>query len=261
MSYVCLMIIGHGLYPTYYSNEVINLFQNNTKSNLFSITFSPAGETCSYGPNLLHKLKFALSNMLLGQLGNEKDEDSKNDLFAHIVSQAELDVRGITYQDITWTGDFNTNIQFAGRQYSGNNYLEKVFSAGNGIICGAFVIDTNIKIYETESTTFQVGNSTNLSDIVEKFNGVDKIYILDTTCSVVLNPEGTMYLTYNSEGDIDRRATRQWSREINKHMPPINTNVYRGGKRRKSKKSKKNKKRRKKKKNKKIDLYKKEIII
>ena len=107
-------------------NFSISLIPLGLKSNLFSITFSPAAETCSYVPDSLHRLKSALSIMLHGQLGNEAyGDDDKNYFFAHTVSQAELDVRGIAYQDRNWTGDFNTNIQFAGRQYSGNNYLEK----------------------------------------------------------------------------------------------------------------------------------------
>ena len=234
MSYVCLMIMGHGLHPTRESsNESVlpELIRYKSDALISTVNFSPAGESCFFVPDYLHPLKINLTKKLL------RIQHINIDSFKKAIFEAEMEVRGMKYTE-DWAHDFHSSPQFAGRQVESYSYYEKQFTGGNsgdcgdGKYCGVYIINSNTEKWRYGGEIiFDRLQPTLLSDIIANFQDVDNIYILDATCSVVSNPGMTDYITN------DARTRRLYARKMNIQQL--------GGKRRKSKKNKKKRKIRK----------------
>jgi hypothetical protein len=207
--YLALMIIGHGAYLTEYDNNVIDVIEMTTPIHILLGTFAAPTESCYFEADDLIELKDKLVEY--SEEANNQGYKNMDNVFQHIVYQAQVDNKGKTYGD--------PNLQLSNKPnltenwINGNTYFDKIYSdcpEFHDISCGLYVINNNIAI--PSGTYIKFNNRITLSDILnhyyEKY-GIHKIYILDCSCSVVYNPERTRYIE-------DSRILRKIMRNVSK---------------------------------------------
>lgn len=196
-NYVVCMFIGHGNFLTERNSvglaELVPIKTYPLQLNI--CTFAPPGEGCFYPPNALISLKDTLFNFF-SKIKDEKVEDT----FQHTLNMAQSESElKMLYSDPRWAAYFNTRYQFSGLCKQTNMYFEKNFSSDEKINSGVYIIKNNIGLQNNSILSFDNQQFQTLKNITNYFNNlhVEKLFILDATCSVFLNLEKTDYIKDN----------------------------------------------------------------
>lgn len=162
--------------------------------NISLCTFSAPTETCAYPDTEVIALKEQLLHRLSGHSEDMNDEIFQNILY---VSQRTQPI-GFTYSSDEWAPHFSKKPEYTERWIHGNQCINKKFTDCHEaeIDCGIYVIQNNIGI--ENGSIIHYGDGILFSELFDYYANeydVNKMYILDTTCSVVYNPEMNAYIT------------------------------------------------------------------
>lgn len=165
----------------------------NTNSNISLCTFAVPTESCFYEDNTLIALKYDLLDRV-GNLSEINDDIFKNVLYVGQRRGKEP----YTYSSKDWAPYFTKRPQYTERWVHGKKHINKIYKDApeSPVNCGIFMLQNNVGIKNGSLITHPEDGMT-LKEIVEYFEedyGVNKLYILDVTCSVVYNPEMDDYI-------------------------------------------------------------------
>lgn len=161
----------------------------DSSANISLCSFAVPTETCNYPDDEMMILKNELLNGL-----EQYYENMTDDIFKDILHSAQLTSPiGFRYGSDDWAPHFTKRPSYAERWIHGNTYVDKMYSDDpeSSIDCGIYILQNNIGL-ENGSLIRYKDNGTTLGEIIGDFElgfDVNKFYILDTTCSVVYNPE------------------------------------------------------------------------
>jgi hypothetical protein len=166
----------------------------NSNTNLSICTFAVPTESCSYPEDTLINLK----NELIYRLRQEtqmNDEIFKNILYVGQRRGREP----FTYSSDVWAPYFTKRPQYTERWIYGKKYINKLYTDApeSPIDCGVYVLQNNVGIQNGVYLSYSQ-DGTELKELIEYFEeeyDVNKIYMLDTTCSNVYNPEMNNFIT------------------------------------------------------------------
>lgn len=162
--------------------------------NISLCTFAVPAESCAYPEDKL----IALKDEMIYRL-ELHSENINNDIFKNIVhtSQRSHPI-GFTYSSNEWAPYFTKRHEYSERWINGNKCINKKFTDCHElpIDCGVYILQNNVGI--ENGTILNYGNNgilfSELFDyFIDEYN-VNKMYILDTTCSDVYNPEMNEYI-------------------------------------------------------------------
>lgn len=166
----------------------------NSNANLSICTFAVPTEACSYPEDTLIDLKNELIYRLRPQT-ELNDEIFKNILY---VGQRR-GIHPFTYNSDVWAPYFTKRPQYTERWIYGKKYINKLYTddAEVPITCGVYVLQNNVGIQNGIDLSYSK-DGTELKEFIEYFEqeyDVNKIYMLDATCSNVYNPEINDFIT------------------------------------------------------------------
>lgn len=195
-NYVACMFIGHGTFLTERNREgIAELVPIETSPLELNIcTFAPPGEGCFYPPDALISLKDTLINF-----SSQIEDENFERTFQQTLTMAQAEsVLGRLYYDPEWAPYFNKRYQFSGLCKKTYRYFEKKFSSDEEINSGVYIIKNNIGLPNNSILSFDNPQFQTLKNITNYFNNlhlhVEKLFILDATCSVFLNLEKNGYI-------------------------------------------------------------------
>ena len=187
--FVTCVIFGHGDYPTLkHSDGVDNIVLRETPIDLHICNFAEPGNVCKHIPD---KLKQIIACIIT---------NSSEDNFKIIVENCQIANIGTTHSEWWMTKESARDYSRTEQWINGRQYYEKIFTnfkpekeKAFGGKSGVYIGRNNIAI---PVGTILFSNNENekytLSMVIEYFKnlGVNRLYVLDTTCSVFLDEEG-----------------------------------------------------------------------
>lgn len=167
--------------------------------NVSLCNFAVPTESCEYPPMKLIALKDEMMRRF-NQYEITNDQNMNDELFKNIsyVSQRSSTALGVTYNDYPHLSTITKRPEYAERWIYGSRHINKIFTNCDelGIKCGIYVVQNNIGIKNGKMKSF--GNGMLFDELINYFvekYGVNKMYILDISCSEVYNPEMTEKIT------------------------------------------------------------------
>jgi hypothetical protein len=164
----------------------------NLPMNISLCTFAVPTESCAYPDDKL----IALKDELL-----ERFEDSENmndDIFKNILHVAQRTQKiGFTYSSDEWAPFFSKRHEYSEKWIRGRRCIDKklVDCPDATIECGIYILQNNVGLENGTMISYDDGILfSKLFDYFANNHDVNKMYLLDTTCSVVYNPEMNGYI-------------------------------------------------------------------
>jgi hypothetical protein len=169
----------------------------NLPMNISLCTFSAPTETCAYPEEELIALKDKLISRLENYANDMNDKIFENILY---VSQRSHPI-GFTYSSDEWAPHFSKKPEYTERWIYGNQCIDKKFTDchESEIDCDIYILQNNVGI--ENGSIIHYGDGILFSELFDYYAdeyNVNKMYILDTTCSVVYNPEMNRHITNES---------------------------------------------------------------
>lgn len=157
-----------------------------------------------------------------------------DEIFKYVVeaSQKDSGAIGFQYRDETWAPNYTKRPEYTEQWITGSKCIDKFFRGCSefGIQCGIYIVQNNVGIKNGSMIPFNNNDRILLSELIEDFSRnyqLNKMYILDTSCSIVANPE-------MNEAIEDRQILNNIFNHAVMMMSEIKPSM-RGGKKRKRK--------------------------
>ena len=188
--FVTCVIFGHGDYPTlkHSSDGVDNIVLRNTSIDIHICNFAEPGNVCKHIPD---KLKQIIECIITNTSENN---------FKRIVENCQIANIGTTHSQWWMTKESARDHSRTEQWINGHEYYEKIFTNFKpeeekefGGKSGVYIGRNNIGItVGTILFSNEVNEKYTLSMVIDYFTGigVNRLYMLDTTCSIFLDGEG-----------------------------------------------------------------------
>lgn len=187
--FVTCVIFGHGDYPTLKRSDGLdNIVLRETPIDLFICNFAEPGNVCKHIPDILQQIiECIITNT------------SENN-FKKIVENCQIANIGTTHSQWWMTKESARDYNRTEQWINGRQYYEKIFTNFKseeerefGGKSGVYIGRNNIGIpVGTILFSNEVNEKYTLSMVIDYFTGigVNRLYMLDTTCSIFLDGEG-----------------------------------------------------------------------
>jgi len=203
------MIIGHGKLSVHEADYYVNSFQS---PNVNVITFAPPTAGCMYPPENLAALRDGLSKEIKSVTNAQS--------FYECVKRVERQTQEWSYCDKEWLGYFSKEAGYDPSKGCGlqvDTILDKTISFQDASITsglmGVWDLEKNEKVIFEGNSSFR-----NIVQLLRTKHPQETIYILDCTCSVLMD-ENNRIISPRLLHRFKRRAQRQITTRSKKSKP------------------------------------------